>query len=318
MVVTYHTGPTLAGLLTALSAQCGGVVVVDNGSSERELAGPEGIRASCRAAGGVLLEQGRNTGIAAAQNRGIEYARRRGFGYVLLSDDDSIPDEGMVSTLLAGLREGNQPAGGSEDPVASSDPARAVAAVGPLIEEDKPGGDQLVYVARRWGPRRATAAELSARRLRVAFLLASGCLVDLAALEQVGPMNEEMFIDHVDLEWGLRARRAGYDLLVLPAARMRHSLGDQTAHVPGRRQPVHVHGPVRGYYLMRNTVVLIRSGLMPWAWRAGYVVWIGKYLAFNTIMVDRRRERARAMGRGLCDGLRGRGGPAPQRLIGRR
>ncbi|MDO4242242.1 MAG: glycosyltransferase family 2 protein [Actinomyces sp.] len=293
VVVTYHPEDDCAELLEALAEQCRWVIVVDNGSTPEELAS---VRVACAAVGARLIELGRNTGIAAAQNRGIAEAERLGARWVLLSDDDSAPAEGMVPLLLTAFAA---PAGGP------------VAAVGPLVGEGRGGRDQLVYVARRWGPRRATAEELGSRFLEVAFLIASGCLIDLHALREVGPMNEELFIDHVDLEWGLRARRAGYRLLVVPEARMTHSLGDEVVRIPGRRQPVHMHGPVRNYYLARNTVALIRSGLLPVAWRIGYAVWITKYSAFNALAADRRGLRARALAQGLRDGLLGRTGPRP-------
>ncbi|SHE24001.1 glycosyltransferase family 2 protein [Actinomyces glycerinitolerans] len=296
VVVSYHPGQELRGLLESLTEQCEGVVVVDNGSDADELSGSSGIRSLCHAVGAVLVEQGANTGVATAQNRGISVVRARGARFVVLFDDDSAPSDGMIAKLREALAQGDH---------------GRVAAVGPLIRENKPGGDQLVYVARRWGPRRATVDELRSPRLSAAFLLASGCLIDLDVLAEVGGMNEAMFIDHVDLEWGLRARKAGYALLVATGTVMNHSLGDETVQLPGRAQPVHVHGPIRGYYLMRNTIALIRSGLMPVAWRVGYLVWMLKYIAFNALIADRRRERLRAMSRGIVDGLRDRGGPAP-------
>lgn len=296
VVVTYHPEGRCRDLLASLVGQCARVVVVDNGSSAVELSR---LRDWCAQTGAHLVELGTNRGIAAAQNVGIDWARTQGAGFVLLSDDDSLPPLDMVATLVDGF-----------DSAARA--GRAVAAVGPLVGEEKPGGDQLVYVSRRWGPRRATPQELSRPLLEVAFLIASGCLIDLRAIDRVGAMDAGLFIDHVDLEWGLRARRAGYDLLVVTAARMAHSLGDSTVHLTGRAQPVHVHGPVRNYYLVRNTVLLIRSRILGVRWSIGYVVWLVKYSAFNILLADRRGQRLRMVGRGLADGLRGVRGGLPE------
>jgi rhamnosyltransferase len=187
------------------------------------------------------------------------------------------------------------------------------AAVGPLAGEIKPGGDQLVYRARTWGPRRATSEELACPLLPVAFLIASGCLIDMKALAEIGPMNEDLFIDHVDLEWGLRASREGYALLVDTRVTMAHSLGDSTVRLKGRMQPVHIHGPVRNYYLTRNTVMLIRSGLLGCQWTVGYVVWLAKYAAFNSLLVDHHVQRILMITHGFMDGLKGKGGRLPTR-----
>lgn len=294
VVVTYHPAAACRDLLMTLAQQCGHVIVVDNGSTPQETAL---LRNWCRDSGALLIELCHNTGIAAAQNAGIERARELGARRVLLSDDDSRPSELMVRQL--------------EDVLATWKGREPLAAVGPLVGEEKPGGDQLVYVSRTWGPRRATSAELGHGPLPVAFLIASGCLIDIEALDSIGSMDERLFIDHVDLEWGLRARRQGFVLLVVPEARMRHSLGDETAHVMGRRQPVHVHQPVRNYYLVRNTILLIGSGVLGPKWSIGYVVWLIKYVAFNALLANQRWRRTRMILRGFRDGLRGRSGPIP-------
>lgn len=296
VVVTYHPEATGAALIEELARQCQWVLVVDNGSTDAEL---EPIRRTCRLTGAQLIANGANLGIAAAQNTGIAAARQAGARWVLLSDDDSAPAPGMVDSLLEAFAA-PQPS-----------PERPTAAIGPLVGEEREGRDQLVYVPRRWGPRRATPEELGQPLLRVAFLIASGCLISMEALDRVGGMNEELFIDHVDLEWGLRARRAGYELVVDTRTAMVHSLGDEVVRLPGRRQPVHIHGPVRNYYLARNTIALIASGLLPVAWRAGYLVWVAKYAAFNALLADKRPQRARALAQGLAHGLRGRLGPRP-------
>ncbi|WP_123914017.1 glycosyltransferase family 2 protein [Georgenia muralis] len=292
VVVTYR--PDLARtrlLLEALAAQCGRVVVVDNGSSVTAA-----LAEVCAHAGAELVPLPVNEGIARAQNVGIERATTLGAWAVLLSDQDSMPAPDMVDRLLDGLRR-------------ATAAGLRVGAVGPVSSDTRSATEQMVYVARRWGPRRARPEEAHDGLVEAAFLIASGCLVTVEALAAAGPMNEAWFIDHVDLEWGLRARRHGFDLLAVTDARLDHELGDRLARVPGRAQEVHVHAPVRNYYLARNTVLLIRSGLMPLGWSVGYVVWLAKYAAFNLVAVAPRRARATMLARGLRDGLLGRTGP---------
>ena len=298
VVVTYGPDARTAALIEALARQCA-VVVVDNGSAPAALAE---IADAVRRAGAQLIELGTNTGIAHAQNAGILRARKLGVDYVLLSDQDSLPDARMVATLVDRLERGT----GAE---ATGGTGAPIGAVGPYIAENKPGGDELVYVDRHWGPRRASAEELAQPAVEAAFLLASGCLIPMRVLEEVGPMNEAYFIDHVDLEWCLRARKRGYRMVVDTGAKLEHSLGDATVQLPGRTQPVHVHGPIRCYYLARNTIFLLRSGLLPWHWRTGYVVWLAKFAAFHSLVADRRAERITQLAAGLRDGLLGRGGP---------
>lgn len=288
VVVTFRPEGDCAELVSELARQCDDVVVVDNGS------GPETVQqlsATCHAAGAHFVPLDENVGIAAAQNIGIEVADSLGADFALLSDDDSLPSPGMVEGLVHAIEE---------DPL--------IAATGPLPAEDREGGDQLVYCARTWGPKRAHPEELAQERLDVAFLIASGCLIRLETLKVIGPMNGAMFIDHVDLEWGLRARQLGHRLVCVPAIGLHHSLGDEVVQLPNRPQPIHVHAPFRNYYILRNTISLIKRDLMPVPWRIRYAYWAAKYIVFNSVLVDRLPERRRMLARGLADGIRGRMG----------
>lgn len=288
VVITYEP-PAMGRLLEALGRQCARVTVVDNGSAAHAV---DRLRADCARAGAGLVELPDNLGIAAAQNVGIRRALEGGADYILLSDQDSLPAPGMVALLEEAIGED-----------------RRIAATGPLPAEERQGGDELVYVDRGWSPKRATREELGRPRLDAAFLIASGCLISTRALRDIGLMREDLFIDHVDLEWGVRARARGWRLVAVPAARLDHALGDEVVRLPGRAQPVHVHSPVRNYYLLRNTIVLIKWSGFPTRWRIRYAYWAGKYAAFNAFLAGRGPERRRFIARGLRDGCRNRLGP---------
>ncbi|WP_154795201.1 glycosyltransferase family 2 protein [Occultella kanbiaonis] len=291
VVVTYEPEDSaLAALLERLGAQCDAVVVVDNGSTTSPAQ-------ACAGTGAELIALPTNEGIAAAQNRGIARTVELAADFVLLSDQDSLPAEDMVARLLDGI-------------ATASAAGTPVAGVGPVSSDSRAESGEMVYVSRRWGPRRAAPEDTRPDGLvEVAFLIASGCLIPATVLEEVGAMNGGWFIDHIDLEWGLRARRAGYRLFAVTGAHLGHELGERVTRVPGRKQLVHVQSVPRTYYMTRNTILLVRSGLLGTAWRLGYLVWLAKYLAFNTVFVAPRRQRIRLMARGLGDGLRGVTGP---------
>ncbi|MDK6590313.1 glycosyltransferase family 2 protein [Actinotignum timonense] len=288
VVITYNPDGNCETRLTALALQVGHVVVIDNGSEESRRAA---VAESAHAVGAQFISLAQNLGIAAATNIGIEQARARGARFVLLMDQDSLVGSDMVTRLLEVLAGNPQ-----------------IGAAGPLPSEEREGEDQLVYVAREWAPKRATAAELERPVLDVAFLIASGCLIRMETLDDVGGMGTALFIDHVDLEWGVRARSQGWRLVCVTAARLYHSLGDAVVLLPGRTQPVHVHAPIRNYYLVRNTARVIGSSLFPGKWRVRYAWWLAKYLAFNGFLLDRGAERRQLMRQGLRDARRRRGG----------
>lgn len=305
VVVSYNSDPrTLAGLIERLAPQTAMQFVVDNSDDPRLR---ESIAAVAAGAGARLITLGRNAGIAAGHNVGVAAAREAGCDYVLLSDDDSAPSPDMVPRLVAGLRRAAHPSGHRPD--AGTAP---VAAVGPLVFDSREPASILVFRDTPLGPRRAALQVGDPTPLPVAFLVASGCLIDVKAWQAIGPMREDLFIDHVDLEWGVRARRAGWSLFAIGDALLEHRLGDRVIRpwfLGGR--VVHLHSPRRNYYLARNTVLLMRGDSLPAGWRVGYLIWLTKYVAFNLIFVAPRLARLRSFVRAISDGLAGRGGAMP-------
>lgn len=306
VIVTYNPNEdALERLLEALRPQIDFGVIIDNGSANS--------RAVSRLAGQCnidLIESGENAGIAAAQNLGIVYVLNEGADYVLLSDQDSVPAPDMVAELLGTFTDprltadGGLSSGSQCEAEAGMVSLSPVAAVGP-VPTDERGDSQhaLVYSFTKWGPkRRHVPAEDEV--LAVPFVLASGCLISRAALLAVGPMNESLFIDHVDLAWCLRAIEAGYQILVNGSAHLAHSLGEDKATLPWGRE-VHVQSAGRNYYMVRNTLWLERASFMPRAWKAGYLWYLAKYLGFYSLVGLREPRRWRNLVDGLRDGLTG-------------
>lgn len=279
----------LRQLLDATGPQVQAIILVDNGSADdrlvwlRELVGPAL----------QLVEIGSNKGIAVAQNAGIEQARQRGCSHVLLLDHDSVPAPSMVADLLQAMKQ-VQPAG------------RGIAALGPrYLDERQDNPPPFIRVR---GLRIHRCACPSADTVvEVDYLIASGSLIPLATLDIVGDMKEELFIDYVDIEWGLRARQLGFLSYGACAAKMAHDLGDAPLSFMGRSIPV--HSALRHYYHFRNAVWLYRNADLPFHWKCadGWRLLL-KY-GFYTLFGTPRLNHLRMMSRGVWDGMRGRMGP---------
>ncbi|MGE0800669.1 MAG: glycosyltransferase family 2 protein, partial [Lautropia sp.] len=140
--------------------------------------------------------------------------------------------------------------------------------------------------------------------VEVYYLIASGSLIPRATLEAVGTMAEALFIDYVDIEWGLRARRLGFRSYGVCGAKMSHDLGDEPIRFLGRALPL--HSPLRHYYHFRNAVWLYRSSGLPLGWKIvdGYRLLL-KY-GFYCLFAKPRLQHCRMMSRGIRDGLLGR------------
>src|SRR5690606_2676943 len=165
--------------------------IVDNGSAD--------VGAATRAFPDIdTLLLGSNLGIAEAQNRGVEAARDLGAEFVVFFDQDSLPPPNFIARLKTAYR-------------ALGD-GSSVAAVGPMPFDKRLG-------------RCAYAGLPSSGTVLVDHLIASGCLVSLAAFDRVGPLRTELFIDYVDTEWCLRAASLGLKCYCVPDVLLEHEFG---------------------------------------------------------------------------------------------
>ena len=98
------------------------------------------------------------------------------------------------------------------------------------------------------------------------YVITSGSFIPMSVLDDVGLMREELFIDFVDIEWCLRARAKGYEIVSFPQVEIAHHLGDSSVSFMGTHYPI--HSPLRMYYYFRNAMYLYRLKGIDWNWRA--------------------------------------------------
>ncbi|MCK0511898.1 glycosyltransferase family 2 protein [Aromatoleum buckelii] len=275
---------SLEALLDALRPQVDDIIVVDNGIAP-ELA--QELLAGCR-----HLPMHGNAGLARAINEGAETAFSLGATHVALFDQDSLPSSGMIRELLHASR-------------ALQDAGQAVAAVGPRYV-DRMRSDAPPFVRIRGGRLRAAEFTRDEPYVDVDFVITSGSLIDSTAWQAIGGMEERLFIDYVDIEWGLRAREMGYRSFGVCSATMNHAIGEAPVRVFGRL--ISIHSPTRRYYQFRNAVWLYRRRGMPNDWKvADGRRFLLKFL-FYAIAKSPRGKTFRMMVKGVWHGLVGRMG----------
>lgn len=264
------------------------LIVVDNGSardvSPRLPIGNRNLQ---------FIGLGENRGIAAAMNVGIEAARLAGATHILLLDQDSELASDMVKRLHGALD------------IVESRGFRA-GALGPRYldprQENPPPFIRVegLHLVR-------CSCDSADAVVPVDYLISSGSLIPMATIDAVGGMDESLFIDYVDIEWGLRAKALGYQSFGVCAAAMRHSLGENPIEFLGRKLPL--HSPLRHYYHFRNAMALYRRRGLPWNWKLvdGYRLLLK--FGFYSLFAKPRREHLRMMALGLWHGATGRSGP---------
>src|SRR5580700_6540819 len=99
VIVTYHPDEELAQHIAVLRGQVGGLVVVDNRSSDSERVK---LRELAQQYSFTLLENQENLGIGAALNQGVRWAAAHGvFRYVALFDQDSEVPGNFTEAMLS-------------------------------------------------------------------------------------------------------------------------------------------------------------------------------------------------------------------------
>lgn len=259
-------------------------ILVDN--SEPPELERDGQFADC-----AVIANGENLGIARAQNLGVAAAVREGAGAVVFFDQDSVVAPGLIPALRDALRPG------APDVVAP-------------VSLDATGSFE--YQPTRVG---RLGAQVKVSRIGhaapypVDIVISSGTMATMEALEKAGGMDEDLFIDFVDLEWCLRCRRHGVPIRVVPAAVMKHPVGGEAISLGFTT--VLRHSPLRCYYQIRNSALLFRKASVPFvlAAREAGVLAVHKLLLLAA--VPNRMTYLRAYVAGVRDGVMGVRGRRP-------
>ena len=297
VIVTYYPDDDFGARLAIIARQVEHTLIVDNGSP------PETVRklAALTSERVQLIANGKNVGVAAAFNRGLDEALARGFLWAVTFDQDSRPAERMVAALL-------------EVEKRSPPHAAPVALVGPtIIDENVPDAPyrflrphpRLSLLPQRVGSEGGDLED-------VTFVISSGALLNLTVFRKLGGYREDLFIDYVDTDYCLRAKRAGYRVAVSAAATLFHHRGArQAVERWGRTFRPTFYSPTRYYYLARNGVLMTRAHAL----RFPHWFLFDLAATLNNVvrlgLEDERRAKLRAALAGLRDGLRGRTGPRP-------
>lgn len=167
-----------------------------------------------------LIRLTRNEGIAKALNIGVQVARTYNPSWILTLDQDSVADMGMVKGLL----ETTEFAKGVGVVAASPDESRMC----------KPPTYPLVVIT-------------------------SGNLVKAEVFDTIS-YNDEYFIDSVDFDFCLKAKKSGWTIIQSNSVFLKHRLGQANkVKLLGMNFVYVSHSPLRRYYIFRNHIFLIKD-----------------------------------------------------------
>ena len=230
---------------------------------------------------------GENLGIAKAQSIGMKWAFENGADFVLQMDQDSVPNDDLVEKLLE-----------CYDKLTSK--GYKVGLVGP---QDYDKDTKELNKARL---KKGTFIE-DTNYVSLEQTLSSGSLVPKYVYEVVGGMDDDLFIDAVDSEYCWRIRENGFLVIKSNDALLAHKLGDGKQKILGFLN-VGVPSPIRHYYQIRNTLLLVRRSYVPTYWKYSMLVKVVFKLFVYPFTLNKGLERFKYIIKGIKDGILGRSG----------
>lgn len=285
VVVCYRPDvPQLRSLCASLVADHALVFLIDN--SENSTLGGEQLPPHCS-----VITLGSNTGIAHAQNIGIEAALAAGADIVAFFDQDSKVGPGFLSTLVSPLHPGRPEI------------------VSPLYFDDANQQELPSIRVSKYGISTAIHSGDDRTPYPVDIVISSGTAATKEVFSVAGALDESFFIDFVDTEWCFRCRSKNIPIRVVPDAIMHHRIGSRSINLGVTT--ILVHNPVRCYYQLRNCFLLFRKKHIPLLFSVKQLVSVFVNRAVLLLFVGNRLAYMRAYFSAIRDGLRGIAGPKP-------
>ncbi|WP_425860687.1 glycosyltransferase [Arthrobacter sp. TWP1-1] len=287
VISLYNPSNEAVSNCAALIEQVGHVVAVDDGSPQDT----SEILGQLEKLGATVVRMGRNSGIASALNAGIRAARAHPSNprFIMTMDQDSRLEPGYTRKLLAAY---------------DSATAKSV-----RVAMVAPGNISGIPTRRRGN---IGGTVLGGEPIQ------SGLLIPVEALDSLGLLMDELFIDGVDTEYYLRARQDGQESIVASDATLDHALGAMVPasifgvriSVAGRTLPVRTAATYRYYYIFRNRLLLVsRYWRSQPGWALKGILADYRHLAIVTTLAPGRGPRLSSALAGVRDGLRGVSGP---------
>ena len=296
LIVTYNPDDKLLDCVNAISKQVSNVIIIDNGSTD------DNSRIFINKVNTIdnvnVIFNNQNIGLASALNQGVRILESLNYNWAITLDQDSIATPTMAEELLSTLNR--------------CDPLDKIAFIGPCIKDE----GSLSIPAKWLSP--IKHFPLLFKRIKcegidlnnISIIITSGALTNLSMFKDIGFFRDEFFIDYIDSEYCLRAKKNGYKIMVSAKALMYHNLGNkQEVKVLIHTFRPTFHKPFRRYYIARNQIAMLRSyALVHPHWAAFDIIASSYNLCRIIFLEDQKIQNILMIFKGYRDGLRGKFG----------
>jgi glycosyltransferase involved in cell wall biosynthesis len=205
VIPSINGGHLLESALPSFRIPSSAVLIIDQGSTDN-------TEAVCRAAGVQVLQLGAAHTYTEACNIGIEFARKRGCNFVFVGNNDIVLKTDVVRELLEAMLE---------------DPRLGIVAPSQLLVDEQKNVKLLAYRV-FWNLDEMTFAHDFAppignpKRIESDFCELTFSLIRMAAVDEIGALDNAYGFYHEDADFGFRLRQAGYSCAYVPNAQLEH------------------------------------------------------------------------------------------------
>jgi GT2 family glycosyltransferase len=220
------------------------LIVVDNASSDGSV---EAIRDAFGDRVELIVNDG-NLGFAGGNNVGIKHALKGGADYVLLLNNDTVVDAGLIDHMLAPFSTDSD-----------------VGITGPKIYYYTPrdqvwfaGGEVFLArgTSRHIGIRQPDRGQFDRTR-EVDYVTGCALMARREVYEAVGMRDLSYVAYYEDTDFCMRARRAGYKIVYVPGGKVWHKISASTGGQTSRRKIVRK---------FKSSWKFFRRYARPWHW----------------------------------------------------
>lgn len=214
------------------------IILVDNGSTEGSIDVVRDIYDDI-----VLIKNSENLGYAEGNNVGIRYALSNDADYIWLLNNDTIVDQDSLGTMLD-VGEILPECGILGSKIYYFDQPEIIWFAGATINWRK-------AVSNHIGQNQKDQAEYNSIR-EVERVTGCSMLVKREVCEQIGLMDENLFLYAEELDWCVRAKKAGFKILYIPDSNVYHKISSSTGDN---------YGAIFNYFNTRNFLYVIRKNM---------------------------------------------------------
>lgn len=295
VTVTYNSGQVLPDFLESFVKQDAPGIklyVVDNNSQDNSLELVDDARR-----GGVdnihVIANDDNLGVAAANNQGIVAALANGADWVVLLNNDTVFSPDTLRRLIADAVDAG--AWIMTPTIEATDPPSTV-----WYRQGRIYRSQAL-AARHLGSGDSLHA-LPRERGLVGYAPTCALAIHRSVFAKVGLMDPVYFVYHDDVDFAIRARRAGFEYWITPAAHVVHKASSLTG---GKTSSFTIR------WTSRNWIVLNRLNAAPLQRAYGYlyiIAWAVARLVLRRDNLETSKARASAYLEGFRVDVAGRQG----------